>query len=59
MERILKLRNPWGNKEWKGKWNDDDKRWNEDLRKKLNHYSKNDGVFFICYEDFLKYFTDI
>ena len=32
LECILKLRNPWGKGEWKGKWNDNDKNWNRKLR---------------------------
>ena len=30
--RLLKLRNPWGQTEWKGAWSDGDLRWNPDLR---------------------------
>jgi len=30
-ERLIKMRNPWGNLEWKGDWGDKDLRWNDDL----------------------------
>ncbi len=30
-KRLVKLRNPWGKGEWKGKWSDSDKRWNKHL----------------------------
>ena len=46
-DRVIKLRNPWGKGEWKGKWSDNDKRWTQELREKMNHKSKNDGIFFI------------
>ena len=28
IEKLVKLRNPWGKGEWNGKWSDHDKRWN-------------------------------
>lgn len=28
IEKLIKLRNPWGKGEWKGKWSDHDKNWN-------------------------------
>ena len=34
-ERLLKLRNPWGHKEWQGKWSDNDDSWTDNLRKTL------------------------
>jgi len=27
--RLVKMRNPWGQKEWSGKWSDNDAVWNE------------------------------
>lgn len=33
--RLLKLRNPWGHKEWLGKWSDTSEHWTEELRKEL------------------------
>ena len=30
-EKLVKLRNPWGMKEWSGAWCDDDKRWTPTL----------------------------
>ena len=34
--RLVKLRNPWGKGEWKGKWSDDSSMWTEDLKEKLS-----------------------
>jgi hypothetical protein len=31
--RLLKIRNPWGNYEWKGAWSDSSANWTPDLRK--------------------------
>ena len=55
-ERLLKLRNPWGHKEWLGKWSDNDESWTDELRQRLGWEEKNDGVFFMCVEDYLSYF---
>lgn len=55
-ERLLKLRNPWGHKEWLGRWSDRSEEWTDELRKQLNCAEKNDGVFFMCVEDYLSYF---
>lgn len=59
IERIFKLRNPWGKGEWKGDWSDNDKRWNSQLKKEMNHSIEEDGTFYIGYKSFIKYFSDI
>jgi calpain-15 len=55
-ERLLKLRNPWGHKEWQGRWSDNSDTWTDELKKKVGCEEKNDGVFFMCVEDYLSYF---
>jgi len=57
--KLLKLRNPWGKTEWNGAWSDNSSEWDEGLKRTLMPEKKDDGVFFIEYSDFLKYFTDI
>ena len=59
IERIIKLRNPWGKGEWKGKWNDNDKNWNKTLAKEVNMVKKEDGIFYMDYESFMKHFSDV
>ena len=56
--RLLKLRNPWGHKEWLGNWSDTSELWTDELRKQVGCEQKNDGVFFICVEDYLSYFRN-
>ncbi|KAG8951564.1 hypothetical protein FRC04_005850 [Tulasnella sp. 424] len=61
--RFLRIRNPWGRKEWSGRWADGSEQWNEEwtdqLRKKLgddeSHPYKfgDDGEFVQEYTDFL------
>ena len=55
--RLLKIRNPWGKFEWKGKWSSLCENWTTSLSQKLGRTEKNDGVFFIEYTDFLQKFS--
>ena len=32
-EKLVHLRNPWGNGEWSGEWSDQSRKWTSDLRK--------------------------
>ncbi len=59
VERLVKLRNPWGKGEWKGDWSDQSYLWSYQLRKMLKYDHEEDGVFFMNFNDFLKYFTDV
>jgi hypothetical protein len=43
--KLIKLRNPWGEGEWTGKWSDASDVWTPSLMKKLNHTRNDDGVF--------------
>ena len=58
-ERIVKMRNPWGKGEWTGAWSDNDsRRWTPQLKQMLDHGKDDDGVFFMPFSSFLKYFHD-
>lgn len=58
-ERIVKLRNPWAKGEWTGPWSDQDRtKWDSKMKQILNHSEADDGVFFMPFKDFLKYFHD-
>ena len=59
IERIIKLRNPWGHKEWIGDWSDDSNKWTEELRTELNWEKKDDGVFWMGIKDFCGYYSEI
>jgi hypothetical protein len=52
--RLLRLRNPWGKKEWNGAWSDGSEQWTPEWMQKLDHKFGNDGFFWISYEDLLK-----
>ena len=58
--RLVKLRNPWGKGEWTGKWSDTDPNWTSELKESLGFTEDvEDGIFFMLWEDFLKYFSDV
>ncbi|XP_066999894.2 calpain-D [Anabrus simplex] len=57
--RLLRLRNPWGHYSWKGDWSDDSPIWTPQLREMLMPHGASDGVFWISFEDVLKYFDCI
>uniref|UniRef100_A0A8C6RLZ8 calpain-2 n=1 Tax=Nannospalax galili TaxID=1026970 RepID=A0A8C6RLZ8_NANGA len=58
-EKLIRLRNPWGEVEWSGAWSDDAPEWNYiDPRKKEELDKKaEDGEFWMSFSDFLKQFS--
>lgn len=52
-QRLVKIRNPWGRKEWSGAWSDGSKEWTSDWLKILNHKFGDDGIFWMTYKDML------
>jgi calpain-15 len=56
--RLVRIRNPWGTKEWKGDWSADSERWTKALRQRLGSdtFAKGDGTFFMSYDDMLERF---
>ena len=64
-QRLLLLKNPWANKGWKGRFSPLDSVWDDDSLSKEVGYDakraqkKDDGVFYIAWEDVLKYFQNV
>ena len=59
-EKLVHLRNPWGNGEWSGNWSDASRKWTNDLRNQCDNYErKNDGSFWMSFDDFRTYFVVI
>ncbi|XP_065645117.1 calpain-5 isoform X2 [Hydra vulgaris] len=59
---LVKLRNPWGEKEWNGAWSDGSAEWKKlsvKEREKLGIKNENDGEFWMSFDDFCKHFTNI
>ena len=57
--RLIKIRNPWGCQEWNGAWSDGSKEWTPDIMKELDHTFGDDGIFWISFQDFQRYFPRI
>lgn len=64
-ERLLKVRNPWADVEWKGKWSDHDaESWTEELKQELWRGRdmggrQQDGIFFITYDKAEQFFETL
>ncbi|XP_030622055.1 calpain-5a [Chanos chanos] len=59
---MIRMRNPWGEKEWTGPWSDSSEEWkkvSKSERERLGVTVQDDGEFWMTFEDFCKYFTDL
>ncbi|MCQ2819160.1 MAG: C2 family cysteine protease, partial [archaeon] len=60
---LLQIRNPWGldaeNGEWTGDWSDKDtKHWTPEAKKHFGYVNKNDGIFYMDLDNYIKFFDD-
>ncbi|KAL7831396.1 hypothetical protein SRHO_G00308990 [Serrasalmus rhombeus] len=59
--QLVRLRNPWGHKEWKGAWSDESKEWRQvapHVKAKLN-CCVDDGEFWMAYSDFRERYSKV
>ncbi|CAE7619947.1 Capn15 [Symbiodinium sp. CCMP2592] len=56
---LILLRNPWGSYEWSGDWSDSSENWeqNPKLMAKLDTQVRNDGSFWMNFEEWASIFT--
>ena len=55
--RLVCLRNPWGNFEWKGDWGQSSNLWTDEIKQAIKpNLAGDDGSWWMCYEDMLKNF---
>eukprot|EP00095_Tigriopus_kingsejongensis_P005938 maker-scaffold316_size209483-snap-gene-1.35 protein:Tk05938 transcript:maker-scaffold316_size209483-snap-gene-1.35-mRNA-1 annotation:"PREDICTED: calpain-D-like" len=57
--KLVRMRNPWGHFSWNGDWSDRSDLWTPELKEQLMVHGEDDGVFWMAYEDVLKYFDCI
>ncbi|XP_051946028.1 calpain 1, (mu/I) large subunit a [Xyrauchen texanus] len=59
LERLIRIRNPWGQVEWTGAWSDNSPEWDEiDPSEKDDlHLQMEDGEFWMSFNEFLRQFS--
>ncbi|XP_041640667.1 calpain-2 catalytic subunit-like [Cheilinus undulatus] len=59
MEKLIRIRNPWGQVEWTGAWSDNSSEWryiSDEDRERLSHCSE-DGEFWMSFNEFLRHYS--
>ena len=58
-QRLVKIRNPWGEETFKGAWSDSSAKWTDKLKKEVGLINtKKDGIFYMAIEDYQKQFEE-
>lgn len=59
---MIRMRNPWGEREWSGPWSDSSEEWkkvSKSEREKIGVTVEDDGEFWMTFDDFCENFTDL
>ncbi|KAM7398850.1 hypothetical protein PAMP_018159 [Pampus punctatissimus] len=59
---MIRMRNPWGQREWNGAWSDSSEEWqkvSKSEREKIGVTVQDDGEFWMTFDDFIANFTDL
>uniref|UniRef100_A0A8B9TTB2 Calpain-2 catalytic subunit n=1 Tax=Anas platyrhynchos TaxID=8839 RepID=A0A8B9TTB2_ANAPL len=59
VQKLIRIRNPWGEVEWTGKWNDNCPNWSgvdPEVRERLTRRHE-DGEFWMAFNDFLRHYS--
>uniref|UniRef100_A0A3B3RJ25 Calpain 1, (mu/I) large subunit b n=1 Tax=Paramormyrops kingsleyae TaxID=1676925 RepID=A0A3B3RJ25_9TELE len=58
-EKLIRIRNPWGQVEWTGAWSDNSSEWNsiESSDRENMQCRKEDGEFWMSFQEFLRQFS--
>lgn len=60
--KLIRVRNPWGDTEWNGAWCDGSEEWdhvNNDVKDQLEILSRDDGEFWMNYDDFRREYCNM
>ena len=55
--QLIKMKNIWGTNEWIGDWSDKSLKWTQEFKKAVGLQEKEDGVFWMSYDDYLQFYT--
>lgn len=58
-QQMIQLRNPWGQLVWNGDWSDQSPLWTPELRDEYQPNQASQGVFWISFNDFQRYFEKV
>lgn len=54
--QLLRIRNPWGEFEWKGDFSDSSPLWTNSLKKAVEYENSDNGMFYMALKDFRGYY---
>ncbi|XP_017296824.1 calpain 2, (m/II) large subunit b [Kryptolebias marmoratus] len=57
-EKLVRMRNPWGQVEWTGAWSDGSSEWNY-VQGDCPHANAEDGEFWMSFNEFLRHYSRI
>ncbi|MEE4247837.1 MAG: C2 family cysteine protease, partial [Kangiellaceae bacterium] len=58
--KLVNIRNPWGQFEWDGDWSDNSPLWDERMKAAIQpNLDSFDGTFWMSFEDFQNYFVNV
>ncbi|RXN22517.1 calpain-2 catalytic subunit-like protein [Labeo rohita] len=58
-EKLVRMRNPWGQVEWTGAWSDNSSEWNSISASERPNASAEDGEFWMSFSDFVSHYSRI
>ncbi|XP_023683852.2 calpain-2 catalytic subunit-like [Paramormyrops kingsleyae] len=57
LEKLVRIRNPWGQVEWTGAWSDNSAEWNSVSPSERQNVKADDGEFWMSFTDFLRHYS--
>jgi len=56
--KLVRIRNPWGNFEWKGDFSDSSALWTDSLKKAVQCENSENGIFYMSIRDFRRHYNN-